>query len=268
MKKYLLLLCCFAALRSTAQKVNIPNNVKAAMDRVDTNTIRSHIAYLADDRLKGRLPGTEGYQVAVDYVVDQYKKMGVKPGGDNGGFTQKLVIRKSTIHNPSAFAVLKDKNGNADSLVFMRDFGPIPHPLKSTASAEGQLVFVGYGLEIPGYSDYANVDVKGKIVIIITGAPEGFSSTITAHFSNIGSKLNIAFAKGALAAISVNPNARPDNANPVIQSNVSLNPEKSVAYSRGFSGNLALVLNGSKQLLTRLFMNSGKNINQVLADIK
>ena len=49
------------------------------MDRVDTNTIRSHIAYLADDRLKGRLPGTEGYQIAVDYVVDQFKKNGCEP---------------------------------------------------------------------------------------------------------------------------------------------------------------------------------------------
>ncbi len=91
MKKYVFLLLGFAAFQSTAQQVKVSKNIQQAMNRIDTNTIRSHIAYLADDKLKGRLPGTEGYQMAVDYVVDQYKKMGVAPGGDNGGYTQKLV---------------------------------------------------------------------------------------------------------------------------------------------------------------------------------
>ena len=82
MIKYLLFLGSFATLQAAAQKTTISKNIQQAMDRIDTNTIRSHIAYLADDRLKGRLPGTEGYQMAVDYVIDQYKKMGVAPGGD------------------------------------------------------------------------------------------------------------------------------------------------------------------------------------------
>lgn len=61
-------------MHSSAQQVKISKNIQQAMNRIDTNMIRSHIAYLADDKLKGRLPGTEGYQMAVDYVVDQYKK--------------------------------------------------------------------------------------------------------------------------------------------------------------------------------------------------
>ena len=166
MKKYVFLLLGFAAFHSSAQQVNVSKNIQQAMNRIDTNTIRSHIAYLADDKLKGRLPGTEGYQMAVDYVVEQYKKMGVAPGGDNGGYTQKLVLRRSVLNNKTAVAVLKDKQGNIDSLDFAVDYTAAPHPMLANAAAEGQLVFAGYGVEIPGqYSDYSGIDVKGNINI-------------------------------------------------------------------------------------------------------
>jgi hypothetical protein len=270
MKKLILFSLAFVCLQATAQQVTISKNIRAAMDRIDTNTIRSHIAYLADDRLKGRLPGSEGYQLAVDYVVDQYKKMGVLPGGDAGNFTQKLVLRRSTVENSSVFALLKDKDGNADSLIFTRDFAPVPHPLKTSTSGEGKLVFAGYGLEIPEvYSDYTGIDVKGKVVVVISGAPDGFPSTITAHLSNGGNKINTALSKGAVGVIVVNPNSRGGgNANPVIQNNVALNPDKTVAYTWGFNGKAGFVLNGTRHLLNRLFINSGKNLGQVLADLR
>jgi hypothetical protein len=204
----ILLLLSLTSLAATAQ-VKITKNIKQAMGRIDTNTIRSHVAYLADDRLKGRLPGTEGFQMAVDYVTAQMKEIGITPGGDNGGYTQKLVIRRSLVTNSSALAVLKDAKGNRDSLVFARDYTPAPHPLIKSASAEGKLVFAGYGVDIPGgYSDYTGIDVKGKIVVLVNGAPEGLQSTLTAHFSNAGNKMNTAFEKGAVGVISVNLNAR------------------------------------------------------------
>jgi hypothetical protein len=270
MKKYLFILSLLVAANCFAQEVTISKGIKQAMDRIDTNTIRSHIAWLADDKLKGRLPGTEGYQMAVDYVIDQYKKIGLLPGGDNGGFTQKLILRKSTVNNSSAVAVLKDKNGNTDSLIFLKEFTPAPHPLNASSSGEGQLVFAGYGVEIPGgYSDYKGIDVKGKIVVVISGAPEGLHSTTTAHLSNAGNKANTAFEKGAAGVIAINMMSRPSgNANPVIQNNVAINPDKTIAYGRGFVGNLKFVLNGTPALLRKLFMNSGKSMEQVLADIK
>jgi len=270
MKKYFLAVCSFISLCLSAQEVTISKDIKKAMDRIDTNTIRAHIAYLADDKLKGRLPGTEGYQMAVDYVIDQYKKIGLTPAGDNGGYTQKVLIRKSIVENNSAVAVLKDKLGNIDSLTFMKDFAPSPNPINKNASADGQLVFAGYGVEIPGgYSDYAGTDVKGKIVVLVAGAPDGLHSTVTAHFSNSGNKMNVAFEKGAIGVIMYSPQNRPStNTNPTLQSNTTVNPEKTRAFSRGFTGNLNVVVSATTQLMRRLFMNSGKNLQQVLADIK
>ncbi|MFZ1306053.1 MAG: M28 family peptidase [Ferruginibacter sp.] len=270
MKRYMLTISLFTTVHAFAQDVQISKGIKQAMDRIDTNIIRSHIAYLADDKLKGRYPGTEGFQTAVDYVIDQYKKIGLQPAGDNNSFTQKLIIRKSLVNNSSAVAILKDKNGNTDSLGFARDFTPAPHPLSENVNTEGQLVFAGYGVEIPGgYSDYTGIDVKGKIVVVINGAPPGLMSTLTAHFSNAGNKMNTAFAKGAIGVVTVNPTLRPGtNPNPVIQSNTTINPEKTAAYGRGFTGNLKAVLNGSAYFFRKIFLNAGKNAEQVLADLK
>jgi hypothetical protein len=270
MKKYFLIVCSFIALNSSAQNITISKDIKKAMDRIDTNTIRSHIAYLADDKLKGRLPGTEGYQMAVDYVTDQYKKIGLAPGGDNGGYTQKLIIRKSTVNNSSAVAVLKDNSGNVDSLTFLKDFTPAPHPLNENSSASGQLVFAGYGVVIPGgYNDYSGIDVKGKIVVLVSGAPAGLDSAVAAHLSTFGNKMTVAFEKGAIGVIIFNPQSRPStNTNPTLQSITTTNPDKTLAFSHGFKGNLNVVVFASSQLIRRLFMNSGKNMQQILADIK
>lgn len=263
-------MCSFITVSGVAQKVQVSADIQKAMNRIDTNTIRSHIAYLADDKLKGRLPGTEGYQMAVDYVTGQLKQIGIAPGGDNGAYTQKLIIRKAILNNASPVAILKDAAGNSDSLVFIKDFVPTPHPLKTQTSAEGSLVFVGYGVDVPGgYSDYKDVNVKGKIVVLVNGAPPGLQSTLTAHFSNVGNKLNTAFQRGAAGAITIDLNARPSSvAAPVFQYNVALNPAKTEAYSRRFAGALQMVLTGNQSLLRRLFLNSGKNLEQVLAGMK
>jgi hypothetical protein len=260
----------FLTLTATAQKVRVTKTIQQAMNRVDTNTIRSHIAYLADDKLKGRLPGTEGFQMAVDYVTTQLKQIGVAPGADDGAYTQKLVIRNSVLNNASAKAVIKDAAGNVDSLQLLRDYSPIPHPLQTTASVESALVFAGYGIDIPGgYSDYTGIDVKGKIVVLVAGAPDGMQSTLTAHFSNAGNKFGTAAQQGAAGVLLIDMPLRPAaNPAPVIQHNVALNPEKTTAYGRRFTGNLSVAISGSRALLSRLFLNSGKNLQQTLAAIK
>jgi hypothetical protein len=131
-------------------------------------------------------------------------------------------------------------------------------------------LFAGYGVEIPGgYSDYAGIDVKGKIVVLVAGAPDGLHSTVTAHFSNGGNKMTVAFEKGAVGVIMYNPQNRPPaNANPTLQSNTTINAEKTMVFGRGFTGNLKVVVNAGNMLIRRLFMNSGKNLQQVLTDIK
>ncbi|HET9434512.1 MAG TPA: M28 family peptidase, partial [Chitinophagaceae bacterium] len=104
---------------------------------------------------------------------------------------------------------------------------------------------------------------------LVAGAPDGLHSTVTAHFSNGGNKMTVAFEKGAAGVIMYSAQSRPlTNTNPTLQSNTTVNPEKTIAYSRGFVGNLNVVINAAAPLMRRLFLNSGKNLPQVLADIK
>jgi hypothetical protein len=65
-----------------AQQVRITPDMKKAMDALDTMTIRAHIEFLSDDVLRGRLPGTVGYKMAADYVVEDFTKLGLQPAGD------------------------------------------------------------------------------------------------------------------------------------------------------------------------------------------
>ena len=93
MKKTFLTLFSFLSLSAFAQNI-VSEQVLKHLETIDTNRIKAHVAYLSDDKLKGRLPGKEGYQMAVDYVAKQYKDMGLKPAGENGTYTQKVVLRK------------------------------------------------------------------------------------------------------------------------------------------------------------------------------
>jgi hypothetical protein len=164
---------CISLLPILAQDLKLDKNTKDALSKVDTARIKRDIAYLADDKLKGRLPGTEGYQMAVDYVVAQFKQAGLTPAGDHGTFLQKLILRKASINPALSSAVLRDKDGNQDTLSLGKDITIHPSALKDNMLAEAPLVFAGYGIEVPGsYSDYEGMDVKGKIVVVLSGAPK------------------------------------------------------------------------------------------------
>lgn len=270
MRKLIIITTLLTAGHLEAQNISVSKNIRKAMNNIDTGIIRSHIAWLADDKLKGRLLGAEGYQMAVDYVTEQYRQLGLAPGGDNGTFLQNLVIRKSVLLNSSVNVLLTDFSGNTDTLEFLKDVTPVPHPLKTSAYAKGQIVFAGYGIEIPGgYSDYKNIDPGGKILVIVSGAPDGLHSTLTAHFSNMGNKINTARKKGAAGIMLINLNPRPGTApSATIQTNVSMNPGKTEAFGRGFTGNLPVALNSNRAMLSRLFLQSGKKMETVLSQLK
>ena len=257
--------CCLFFLQAASQNIQLDKKARKALEQVDSNAIKKDITYLADDKLKGRLPGEPGYQMAVDYVSEQFKQIGLLPAGENGAYTQKLILRKATVDLKSATAVLKDKSSNTDSLVAGRDIFMLPNALQESVQAEAELVFAGYGLDVPGkYSDYAGIDVKGKIVIVLAGTPGGLSlpSTLNAHFANLGSKLEIASAKGATGLLLVQPGSG-SLANVAIT--VAMDPEKKKAYSRLSNNSLATVGRIPTAILQRIFMNSGKSYTETTA---
>jgi hypothetical protein len=79
---------CLIAQAGLAQ--GIDPAATAALPTVQPAALEAHVRYLADDRLRGRLPGTPGYQLAVDYAVSQFKQNGVQPAGEKGTYTQAV----------------------------------------------------------------------------------------------------------------------------------------------------------------------------------
>lgn len=152
--------------------------------------VRSHIAYLADDKLKGRMPGTLEYQMAIDYVIKQFKSIGIESAGENSSYLQAVKIRTGVIDETSSKLTVIEGSKKRD-LVAGNDyifFGDLNTPRGHAAAG---VVFVGYGIDAPHleYNDYTGMDVQGKIIMAMTGAPKSFPSTELAHFSSYSKNL-------------------------------------------------------------------------------
>jgi Zn-dependent M28 family amino/carboxypeptidase len=253
-----------------SQHVKLDSKTKSALDKVDKEKIKSHISFLADDKLKGRQPGKEGYQLAVDYVVKQFSEIGLTPAGDHGTYLQKLILRRATVNNNISKTILIDRSGNVDSLKAGRDIFIVPGVMRNEVTAQAPLVFVGYGIEVPGkYSDYDKIDVAGKIVVFLNGSPQSMDlpSTIMAHFNNPASKMEIAAQKGAIGVI-IAPSSSATNVSTSSMTTAAMNPEKTNAYGRSVAGNLKVTARIPYTTLQRLFFNSTRSLEQTLSELK
>src|SRR5712692_6972935 len=126
-----------------------------------------HVRTLASDEMMGRGVDTPGIVLARDYIAQEFKSYGLIPGGDNGTYFQRLeVVTGVEAKEPSAARLGKDP-----ALVLDEDWNPLGFSASGTAEAD--VVFVGYGITAKdyGYDDYAGVDVKGKIVLVLRYEP-------------------------------------------------------------------------------------------------
>lgn len=166
--------------------------------------IKAHMAFLADDLLEGREAGTRGYDIAALYVASQYAQLGVKPAGDNGSYLQQVPLTASRAASEGAISYT-GADGKSGVLTFGEDYLPAAQPNRAEVLLTAPLVFVGYGISAPerGRDDYAGLDVKGKIVVFLSGAPAGFQTEERAHYGNVGVKRVEAAKHGAVGVLSM-----------------------------------------------------------------
>ena len=187
-----IILCLSIILFTSCTKKNIfsDENLAQFSESVNPKDIRRHISVLADDSLKGRLPGTPEYDKAMAYVANRYKEFGLKPFGNKQGSTyyQTLTLRNSVVNNKQSFMILND----TDSLQVGIDYFYFGNANEVLTEFSGKLVIAGYGIQAPeyGFNDFKNLDVKGKIVVIFLGAPSSLPASERAYFSNIATKIS------------------------------------------------------------------------------
>jgi Zn-dependent M28 family amino/carboxypeptidase len=141
----------------------------------------SDVSTLAADDMEGRLTGTPGYQRAADYVVSQLREIGLEPAGTEG-FFQPVAFEEQYVDSAGSSAALVS-GGRATPLSIPGDIIIGRGDGRRPERIEAPLVFVGYGLHIPeaGHDDFAGIDLKGKIAVVVGGGPAEISGALKAH---------------------------------------------------------------------------------------
>ncbi|QKG56735.1 M28 family peptidase [Hymenobacter sp. BRD128] len=238
----------------------------AVLPAVQPAALEAHVRYLADDRLRGRLPGTPGYQLAVDYVTSQLKQNGVQPAGDQGGYTQAVRLRRAFVE-AGASASCQPASGAAQPLAVGSAITFYPNPGQAEVSvANAPLVFAGYGISAPElkYDDYAGLDAKGKVVVLTRQAPKQFADNERQYFADLRTVLETAARHGAVGVLLAAAHADaklPEFPNGQVS---ALTPEGQVGVSRSYApGSAQLVGSISPATLQRLFAGASRDTGQV-----
>jgi hypothetical protein len=202
--------------------------------------MKKDIFFLASPECEGRGIGTKGIDLAAEYIVNQIKQAGLKPGAKDGGYFQPFTMTpkgKGGGGGGTSSLVLKGPIGNIIELQFDKDFKVLPG--LGSGKVEAPIVFAGYGVSLPtkeageaaakagdaqgdkkkdsalppvtwvGYDDFKNLDVKGKIVVLLRRVPrwdnetDQFGGDKTAH-AGLEKKIANCEKNGAAAIIIVN----------------------------------------------------------------
>ncbi len=184
----------------------------AAIPQADPQAYLAHVKKLADPALEGRWSGTRGLEIAAEYIADQFRRLGLKPAGEDGSYYQRFTVTTGAHLGPgNHFTVQRD--GGRLGLKPGDDY--LPLSFSSTGEVEGALVFAGFAASAKeefGYDDFEGLDVEGKIVIALRGEPRKFnpddSPQPTRHAHLISKAIN-ARDHGAKAVILVNGTLQP-----------------------------------------------------------
>jgi hypothetical protein len=175
---------------------------------VNPAAIEAHIRFLADDLMQGRETGSREYEIAARYVAAQFAIMAVLPAGEEEYF-QAVPLRRSAIDLSSPRFTLFGPEGES-ALRFRDDFLTDPGLVREVMDVRAPLVFASYGIVAPelDHDDYRNLDVKGKIVVILSGKPASFPSELGAHVASSREKERYAAERGAVGLVSVSTPVR------------------------------------------------------------
>jgi aminopeptidase YwaD len=178
----------------------------APVGQADPARVLNDIKTLSAPEMEGRGAGTKGLARAADLIVKRYKELKISPSGTHGYLQPFTLITGAKLKSDNRFMVI---NGDTKKdLKTNQDF--VPFSFSSSGQVEGSVVFAGYGVtaEEYQYDDYANLDVKDKIVVVLRYEPTAFAAKsgeqgLTHHSQMITKAIN-ARNHGARAIVLVN----------------------------------------------------------------
>jgi Zn-dependent M28 family amino/carboxypeptidase len=191
------------------------DKLRPGLETITPDGMLAHIKKLSSDEFEGRSPGTKGEDLSIDYIAEQFKRIGLSPGNPNGTYLQEVPLA-GIISNPK---MSFDVGGNVTSLKFPDDFVASSARLQENINIQkSDIVFVGYGIVAPeyGWDDYKDVDVRGKTILMLINDPpipdpkdpsklddKMFKGRAMTNYGRWTYKYEIAAKKGAAAAIII-----------------------------------------------------------------
>jgi Zn-dependent M28 family amino/carboxypeptidase len=186
---------------------------------ISPERLSAHVKVLADSKLAGRAPGGPGEPGTLDYLIGQFKALGLQPAGDKGGWTQEVPLIRFQVQPDAKFQLTA--GGAPRALTETREIMAwTQRPVASVKIEGAPLVFVGYGVTAPerGWDDFKGVDLKGKIAVILINDPDfeaqagepvagKFGGKAATYYGRWIYKFEEAARRGALGALIVHETA-------------------------------------------------------------
>ena len=171
-----LVLLCLLSLLSFSQDQE--KAILTTFHTISSNDLLNDAAELSSAKYGGRLSGSPGYLAAAGWVAGQLRQAGVKPGLSDSVYLQYFQNAYSEVFTPGTVILLAGKNNQRKEYHFPDDFYPGSN--SASGSVSGEIVYIGFGISAPelGYDDYANMEVKGKILLMETGVPYSANDSV------------------------------------------------------------------------------------------
>ncbi len=201
-KTFLIVIACLLFIGNAISQ----KNPSQGLSQITPELLKKYIYFLASDSLKGRNTPSRELDIAADYISKEFASMGVKPV--NGTYFQNISFCSKNLDVDKSF--LKISIGdNSKSFNLKTDFTPFE--MTANAAVESSIVFAGYGITATeyNYDDYKDIDVKGKIVLVMKHEPgekdakSPFDGASDTKYSAINYKLENAKKHGATGVIVV-----------------------------------------------------------------
>ena len=201
-----LALCVVPGARSLSAAEHIASPAEARL--------KADVAFLADDAREGREPGTKGIEAAADYIAHAFEQAGLKPAPGATGYFQPFTLAGNPVLGSPVDLAFEGPDGKTIKAE-RADFSPLAIGTGGKLS-DVPIVFAGYGITAKDearkldYDDYAGLDVKGKVVLIIRREPQAdkedspFDGKRNTRFATFRHKATNAFQHGAAAVLLMN----------------------------------------------------------------
>jgi Zn-dependent M28 family amino/carboxypeptidase len=244
------LLCAISAAAQTAH--------------FDGQTWWNHIKVLADDKLEGRDTGSRGEHEAQKYAIERLKNAGAQPAGVTGFYQPVKFASRQIVEKDCSLALVRD--GKSEPLTLGED-AIISTRILPAPEVEAPLVFVGYGLKVPekNYDDFADLDLRGKIIVILSGSPSEIPGALASHYQTAAERWKVLRAAGVIGIVSLMNPASMD----IPWSRIALNrahPSMDLDYpefNETEGAKLAAYVNPASA--EKLFVGSGHTFEEIAA---